>query len=245
MKGKKLIVWMVVVLAVVLVVRDFVSGLALTGTPSVAESLSVEERLVKLAEKNLEAREFVEDYPNREQYVNIEIDLSEEVRAGEVPHLLQWDKRWGYEPFGDDMIALSGCGPVCLSMAYIYLTGDLAQNPKEMAAYTEKEGYLTLAGTDWSLWTVGVSALGLSGKELSLDETQMRTALDEGAVIVCSMRPGDFTSTGHYILLKGYDEAGFWVNDPNSIANSQKSWSFEDIRFQIKNLWRLDSAFEE
>jgi hypothetical protein len=29
------------------------------------------------------------------------------------------------------------------------------------------------------------------------------------------------------------------VNDPNSKANSNKQWVFEDIKDQIKNLWVL------
>ena len=37
----------------------------------------------------------------------------------------------------------------------------------------------------------------------------MKTALDQGKLIVCSMRPGDFTTSGHYILLYDYDDTAF------------------------------------
>lgn len=53
------------------------------------------------------------------------------------------------------------------------------------------------------------------------------------------MRQGDFTTTGHYILLRGYDENGFFVNDPNRRQNSEKQWSYETLKGQIKNLWAL------
>ncbi len=245
MKKTRLVVGILVIIFLTLVVRNFMSGLMVTGTPGAGRSVSIEESLEVLAENNREAKEFVENYVNREDYLNQIIDLSEEVRAGEVPHLLQWDMRWGYEKFGNDIIALSGCGPVCLSMAYIYLTGDTEGNPREMAAYTEEEGYLTSSGTDWSLWTEGVQKLGLVGEELALDEGRMQEALREGAVIVCSMRPGDFTTTGHYILLKGWDEDGFVVNDPNSMENSRKQWSFKDIQYQIKNLWKISGPSEK
>ena len=51
------------------------------------------------------------------------------------------------------------------------------------------------------------------------------------------MRPGDFTDTGHFIVLAGYADGAFTVHDPNSIANSQTTWTFERIKGQIKNLW--------
>ena len=39
----------------------------------------------------------------------------------------------------------------------------------------------------------------------------MKQALDDGKVIVCSMGPGDFTTEGHFILIRGYDGNGFYV----------------------------------
>ena len=56
---------------------------------------------------------------------------------GEIPLLIQWDKRWGYETYGDDLMALSGCGPACLSMVYVGLTGDTDMNPKAMARWRD------------------------------------------------------------------------------------------------------------
>ena len=200
---------------------------------------TIENTLHQLAESNEETKEFVDNYSNREAYLGIEIDLSEDVSEGEVPLLMQWDMRWGYESYGDNIIGLAGCGPACLSMAYVYLTGDLEGNPAEMAQFAEDNGYYTNVGTEWSLWTEGAEMLGISGAELPLDEAQIKDALDDGGLVVCSMRPGDFTKTGHYILIRGYDEGGFWVNDPNSRTNSAKQWKYEDIQYQIKNLWKL------
>lgn len=202
---------------------------------------SIEKALQELAENNKEAKFFVENYADREKYLGLEIDLSENVTEETVPLFLQWDMRWGYESYGDNIIALAGCGPTCLSMAYVYLTGDLEGNPREMARLVQKEGFHTKEGTDWGLWTYGVKGLGLIGEEIPLDETKMKAVLDRAGLIICSMRPGDFTTTGHYILIKGYDENGFFINDPNSIANSEKQWLYEDIKGQIKNLWSLSS----
>ena len=59
-----------------------------------------------------------------------------------------------------------------------------------------------------------------------------------GRLIICILGPGDFTTTGHFIVLTGVDEnGGIIVNDPNSIINSKKSWDIEQLMHQIRNLW--------
>jgi hypothetical protein len=61
-------------------------------------------------------------------------DLSEGVGGEGVPLFLQWDKRWGYERYGSDYLAITGCGPTCLAMAGYYLTGDASFDPALVAA---------------------------------------------------------------------------------------------------------------
>ena len=197
------------------------------------------KELLELLEKNPETYDFVTSYPEREKYQGQEIDLTGEVAAGDVPLFLQWDRRWGYDRYGNEMIALAGCGPTCMSMAYIYLTGETDLNPKAMAEFADKNGYNTEAGTSWNFFTDGAGQLGLSGAEIGLDEAKMKEVLDRGEVIICSMRPGDFTTTGHFILIRGYDKKGFWVNDPNSRTNSAKQWNYETLYPQIKCLWSI------
>lgn len=204
-----------------------------------ADTDSITEALGELAQNNAEAADFVADYPNYQKYLGQSIDLTSDVLIGQVPLFLQWDKRWGYESYGDSIIGLAGCGPTCLSMAYVYFTHDLNGTPREIATYCEKNGYYTQNGTSWSLWTEGLSALGLSGKELPLSENSMKKALDQGKLIVCSMRPGDFTTSGHYILLYDYDDTGFCIKDPNRISNTSRTWDYDTLSPQIKNLWAI------
>lgn len=197
------------------------------------------EELLEMLEKNEEAYDFVTGYPNRGEYMGKEINLTADDLAGQVPLLMQWDMRWGYDSYGQDMIAVAGCGPTCMTMAYLYLTGDTSMNPRNMAEYACENGFCTQAGTSWEFFTAGTAGLGLSGQELPLGETQIKNALDQGNVVILSMRPGDFTTTGHFILLRGYDEKGFYVNDPNSRKNSEKQWSYDRISGQIKCLWSI------
>lgn len=197
--------------------------------------------LLDMLEKNEETYEFVTGYPNRAEYMEKDIDMTDVYKPGEVPLLMQWDQRWGYNSYGEDMIGVAGCGPACMTMAYLYLTGDMSMNPRRMAEYAYNSGFYSEAGTSWSFFTEGAADLGLSGSEIPLGETEMKNTLDNGGLLVCSMRPGDFTTTGHFILLRGYDANGFYVNDPNSRKNSEKQWDYDTLYPQIKCLWRLEA----
>ncbi len=214
------------------IARQALSGLG-------SNSRAIQQELEDMLDKNMEAADFVAGYQERDNYLGQPIDLTEDFETGNVPLLMQWDKRWGYEAYGDSIIGLSGCGPTCLCMAYLYFTEDTTENPKTLAEFADENGFYTVGGTSWSLWTEGAKLLGLSGQELPLDENRMKSALDNDGLIVCSMRPGDFTTTGHYILLRGYDEGGFLVNDPNRRSHSQRQWSYQELKGQIKNLWVL------
>lgn len=197
------------------------------------------QELQTLLEINAEAADYVEGYPNRDAYINSTIDLTDDFVSGQVPLLMQWDKRWGYNAYGDSMIGLAGCGPLCMTQAYLYFMEDTGMNPRRMAEFAYDSGYYTSEGTSWSFWTEGAQKLGLSGRVLSLDENLMKRSLDAGNLIICSMGPGDFTTVGHFILIRGYDENGFYVNDPNRRTNSERQWDYETLRRQIRNLWEL------
>lgn len=73
--------------------------------------------LLELLEKNEETYDFVTGYPNRLDYIGKEIDIKDECELGKIPLLLQWDMRWGYDNYGNDMIGLAGCG------TYLYDNG--------------------------------------------------------------------------------------------------------------------------
>ena len=77
--------------------------------------LQYPQSLIELLERNPETEQFVLEYPTAKD-VDYTIDLSEYSRDT-VPLFLQWDQRWGYIPYGSDVAGLTGCGPVCLSMA--------------------------------------------------------------------------------------------------------------------------------
>jgi hypothetical protein len=198
------------------------------------------EDLLKLALKNEEAMDFVLDYPNHMQETvdAWSIDLSGDCVPGAVPLLLQWDGRWGYAAYGSNLMGLAGCGPTCLSMVIVGLTGDLAANPLAVAEYSAAQGwYVDGQGTSWDLMRSGAEHFGLNWQELPLDESTICQALDAGACIIASMTAGDFTDSGHFVVISGYSADGFHVLDPNSRLRSGQNWSYASLSKQINNLW--------
>lgn len=197
---------------------------------------SYPKSLIDLLDRNPETKNFVLNYPfhEKESY-----DLSETDRSQGVPLFLQWDSRWGYEEYGSDMMAITGCGPTCVAMAGYYLTGDADTfDPAAVAAFSEKNGYYASGyGSSWTLISEGAVKLGLDVTEIPLVEKRIKDNLEVGNPIICAMGAGDFTTSGHYIVLTGLKDGKFIVNDPNSPENSEKLWSYEQIQSQIRNLW--------
>lgn len=195
------------------------------------------DEMIQLLASNKETKKFVLEYPQRKD-IEPEINLDKEAGGSSVPKLLQWDQRWGYREYGDGIIGINGCGPVCLSMVYIYLTGDAGMNPYQMAQYSQNNGYyVNGTGTSWELMGNGASNLGLDVTQIPLDRDRVISNLEVGNPVICSMGPGKFTKTGHFIVLTEYENGKFKVNDPNSKKRSRHKWSYEDIAESVMNIW--------
>lgn len=198
-------------------------------------------RIIDLLKHNPETETFVLEFPLEYGKLH-EVDLREYADSDTVPLFLQWDKRWGYLLYGSGVAGLTACGPLCLSMAAFYHTGDEDMTPEDIIAFAKQGGYCTTgSGSYWTLISEGAKKLGLSVQELPPAENHIKQALDRGNPVIMIMGPGDFTAGGHYILVRGYDpQTGeLLINDPNSRIKSEKSWAFSRIEKQIRNLWEI------
>ncbi len=199
---------------------------------------SYPEDMLALLSRNIDMLDFVLGYPERKGQVYA--DTIGEAEEGVFPLLLQWDERWGYGYYGDgeNTLAVSGCAPTALAMIVAGLTGDASNTPYEIAQYAQAEGYYVSGiGTSWDLMTWGCQHFGVYGETISLSEESVFSTLESGTPIACSMRPGDFTTGGHFIVLTGIEDGKIRVNDPNSIVRSNQLWDYEVLAGQIKNLW--------
>lgn len=204
--------------------------------PVYQQAGNMSDTLRQLVKDNPETIDFVRDYQTKKDVPPAE-NIGE-VTAGVIPHLLQWDERWGYQIYGDNMIAVNGCGPTVISMVASGLTGDNTITPYRVAKFAEQNGYYEGdAGTSWALMTEGAAQFGVYGEEMGLSEEAVFSSLENGNPIICSMSPGDFTTTGHFIVLVGIEDGKIRVNDPNSVKRSEKLWDYETLYPQISNLW--------
>lgn len=195
------------------------------------------DELIESFIANPEKEEFVLHYPLKKDSYSKQ-RLKECLGQSELPLLLQWDPRWGYYPYGNGIIGVLGCGPTSLSMVAIHLLQDASLTPIYMADYAMQNGYYAQGvGTAWDLMTDGARRLGLKVQEVSLDKNVVMRHLQKGRPIICAMGPGDFTQTGHFIVLTGVENGKIRINDCNSKSRSEKLWDFESFQYQIKNMW--------
>ena len=113
-------------------------------------------------------------------------------------------------------------------------------NPRDIAAFAEENGYYAAGyGSSWTLISEGAQKLGLTAKELPLVLQSMVDALEAGHPVILALGKGDFTSSGHFVVLTGWENDAFRVNDPNSLIRSEKQWTFEELEPQIRNIWEM------
>ncbi|MBQ8280730.1 MAG: C39 family peptidase [Roseburia sp.] len=167
--------------------------------------------------------------------------FTEEETPETYPLFLQFDPRWGYMAYGSEgNMGSSGCGPTCLSMAVYYLTGDRNCTPDVVARYSLDNGYYVKGvGTAWSLLANYPRTYGLSSRQISWSEANLKAQLDKGNILICSVRLGKFTSSGHFIVIYGYDETGFKINDPKCVYRSDLTWDYEEFKNDIKATWTI------
>lgn len=204
----------------------------------IKETANIPDYLIEFGEKYPEAFDFVNEYPQKKDR-HYTIDLKNEVAKGTIPLFIQWDNRWGYENYGNNLIGTAGCGPTCLSMVICGLTGNTKADPLTVARFSEKQGYyIDGEGTSWNLMTEGAQFWGIDVETGMITEDYILENLTQNNPIICSRYPGDFTYTGHFIVLTGIDlDGNIIIHDSNSYIKSEKHWNLEIILPQIRALW--------
>lgn len=157
-------------------------------------------------------------------------------RNGEIQviYYSQLDERWADEPYGQDKIGTHGCGPASMSIVVSTLAG-MNVDPAEMAAWSYENGYYCQGnGSYHSLIPKAAEHWGLS-VDMNLDDEEVADALAEGKLVVALMSKGHFTSSGHFIVLRGITPEGrVLVADPASLKRSSQEWELSLILEEAK-----------
>ena len=148
----------------------------------------------------------------------------------EVVYFNQLDQRYANQPFGTDNIGGYGCGPTSMAIVVSSLTDEIV-DPIAMAKWAyENGGWCKGQGSYHSLIPNAAKAWGLNVEGCKASEPQrILDALSQGKLVVAIMGKGHFTTTGHFIVLRGVQDGKILVADPDSTSRSQKTWDLSII----------------
>ena len=144
-----------------------------------------------------------------------------------VVYYNQTDSRWGNKMYGKSgTIGEAGCGPTALAIAVASLT-DQQVTPYDVAQWAVENGYRCEGnGSYHSLIPAGGAHYGLTVTGIGNDSKQLIEALQAGKLVIAIMTKGHFTSSGHFIVLRGVTEDGnILVADPASVKRSNQEWA--------------------
>lgn len=148
----------------------------------------------------------------------------------EVVYFNQLDERYADKPYGTDDIGGYGCGPTAMSIVVSSLTSETV-DPIQMARWSYENGYwCSKSGSYHSLIPAAAKEWGLNVEGCSASEGQkIVDALSNGKLVVAIMLKGHFTSSGHFIVLRGVKGGKILVADPASYDRSSMEWDLSII----------------
>lgn len=163
---------------------------------------------------------------------------------------LQTDPKWKSIPYAvkgeSSTIGGSGCGPT--SMAMVLATwADPSVTPKSECVWALKNGYKAKGqGTFYAYFTPAAKRYGLDCKQLNyaniygnngaVYHTTARNSVLAGDLVIACMGKGNWTSSGHFVLVWWIDQAKdiVYINDPASTKTTRTRGSYKLFCKQVK-----------
>lgn len=147
-----------------------------------------------------------------------------------VVYYNQLDERYASQPYGTDNIGGYGCGPTAMAIVVSSLTDDMV-DPVEMGRWSYENGYwCKSSGSYHALIPAAAEAWGLPVSGCTTSEPQrILDALADGKLVVAIMSEGHFTTSGHFIVLRGVQDGQIMVADPASYKRSEQLWDLSII----------------
>lgn len=166
---------------------------------------------------------------------------------------LQTDARWknyNYSAKGESKtIGSAGCGVTVAAMVIATLK-DKNVTPITTAEWSMAHGYKALnQGTYYTYFVPQLSEYGITCKRLntvnlygqssSAAHTEALNALKNGDWVIACMGQGNWTSSGHFILLYQYENGYVYINDPTSTSATRIKNTWNLFAKQVKYLWTV------
>ena len=167
---------------------------------------------------------------------------------------LQTDPRWGsldYSAPGEKTtIAASGCGPTAMAMV-LATWADAKVTPETECAWALAHGYkaphqgtyygyFEEAGRRYGLKTYRLNYSNLYGNDKSAYHAQVKDAMDRGELAIACMGKGNWTRSGHYVLVWKVDGNVIFINDPASTKPVRTRGAYSLFKQQVKYYWIIE-----
>ena len=167
-------------------------------------------------------------------------NISAQASVEQPISFLQDDNEWGSKPYSiigsrSQTIATSGCGPASMAMVLNYYI-DNSITPVETAEFALENNHRTRNnGTSWAYFQD-------MANEYDLEFLQTASSVEalewmntqEDPLIVCSMGPGLWTRSGHFIVLWNIEDNIAYINDPASTKQSRTENSYSYMASQCR-----------
>ena len=172
---------------------------------------------------------------------------------------LQTDPRWrslDYSAPGEKTtIRASGCGPTAMAMV-LATWADPKVNPATECAWALAHGfkaphsgtyygYFVPAGARYGLTVTRLNGTSLYGNAKSPLHHQVKEALDRGCLAIACMGKGNWTSSGHYVLVWGISGRTVFINDPASTRPARTRGDYDLFKTQVKYYWIIEKPEKE
>ena len=189
--------------------------------------------------------ELAYNYPFlKDGYMNMTF-TDEELNSEEVPAVYLDDPRWVYE---DEYIKSQGCVAVAITMANLYLNHNSNADPIKIINYAVEIDKIDFGGIEQDGISDIIEHFGMTSEEHILDvengerisESELKSAVDiDGTVLMVGLRGETFGS--HVLIVRGYDNNGFYVNDPADPENTAVQWVFEVFENELVSYWVISN----
>lgn len=167
---------------------------------------------------------------------------------------LQTDPKWGWKDYSaageKTTIRASGCGPTAMAMV-LATWADAKVTPETECAWALAHGYkaphqgtyygyFPPAAKRYGLTCYQVNGSNLYGNDRSAYHAQAKDALDRGDLVIACMGKGNWTSSGHYVLLWDIHGDTIYINDPASTLARRTRGSYALFKQQVKYYWIIE-----
>ena len=164
---------------------------------------------------------------------------------------LQTDSRWGWNDYSASgektTIRASGCGPTAMAMV-LATWADPSVDPKTECAWALAHGYkaphqgtyygyFEPAGARYGLEVDRLNWTNIYGRATSPHHETVKEAIERGDLVIACMGKGNWTSSGHYVLVWDIRGETIYINDPASTKAHRVRGDYALFKKQVKYYW--------